>query len=81
MLTERTWKAFFGDDREKAEARRGIAAETDRLLGQNRELTTEIKIRDGMISDLLNRVAVLEDQNAALRFCLRDWGQGPKSKA
>lgn len=38
-----------------------LAADTlDALAEQNRELVTEIKIRDGMISDLQSRLAALE---------------------
>jgi hypothetical protein len=50
--------------------------ETDRLHCQNRELITELKIRDGVISDLQNRIAALEDENKTLRLYYKDWCQG-----
>lgn len=34
------------------------------LQRQNRELVTEIKIKEGVISDLQNRLAALEDEGA-----------------
>lgn len=37
-----------------------LRGEREALLHQNRELVTEIRIRDGMISDLQNRLAALE---------------------
>jgi hypothetical protein len=53
-----------------------IDPEIDRFRRQNRELVTEIKIRDGLISDLQNRLAALEEENATLRLFYKDWCQG-----
>lgn len=39
-----------------------LEAENERLRRQNRELVTEIKVRDGLVSDLQNRLAALEDR-------------------
>ena len=46
------------------------------LQTQNRELVTELRIRDGVISDLQNTLATLEAQNATLRLYYKDWCEG-----
>jgi hypothetical protein len=60
-----------------------IDPEIDRLRRQNRELVTEIKIRDGVISGLQNTLAALETtlaaleaENATLRLYHKDWCEG-----
>jgi hypothetical protein len=57
-LPDRFWKSRA--ETAEAEVKR-LKAENEQLCRQNRELVTEIKIRDGVISDLQDRLAVTVD--------------------
>lgn len=52
-----------------------LVSEVNGLRIQNRELVTEIRIRDGIISDLQNKLAALEDENTTLRIYYKEWCQ------